>query len=403
MLGSTNISTTLVANTLGVSTRNVGSLCTSTSINKWSFWKPVSIAKSTGITESDLYSVDDGFIISSYNVPGAALRALVADTAWTYKRPTGTSSSPYRLGDFRNYDPDQVAWYTLKTVNANSGASGDTIKFQFENTKYSDLNWLVNNFSAFSSYASSTQGGVLDIGLLLTSKWDSTIAGAYYYKISDYLDFNDTEHQLVLTITNDLPEGKYYVVPVLSTYTSALVHDLQYISDANGTIQAANWYPIPATPIQITVTAVPQYNPVQYITMHWDNGTCTNDGTYCSASFRFWVEVSSNASTGISGIQNVSIALRGPQVFSGSSTAYLSYGNYGYTGPLYAGDSSTARTFTQNNFEPVANNGDEVTSVEASLYFIVDSHTYYGYANFNVGDGFTSGSRQFTFSETRPF
>ena len=40
-LGTTSITTTLVGNTIGVASKDVGTLCSSSSINKWSKHKPV--------------------------------------------------------------------------------------------------------------------------------------------------------------------------------------------------------------------------------------------------------------------------------------------------------------------------------------------------------------------------
>lgn len=39
-LASSGITTSLVGNTLGISNRNVGGLCTSSNVNPWSKWKP---------------------------------------------------------------------------------------------------------------------------------------------------------------------------------------------------------------------------------------------------------------------------------------------------------------------------------------------------------------------------
>lgn len=100
-LGTTNISTTLVGTTLGTSSRDVGTLCTHSAINKWSKWKPIRLNKVTGITESDLATADYGLIptASSTNY------ANVVSSKWAYNQPRGGDyNEPYRLGDFRNYD-----------------------------------------------------------------------------------------------------------------------------------------------------------------------------------------------------------------------------------------------------------------------------------------------------------
>ena len=100
-LPTTNITTTLVANTLGVTTRNVGELCTSSKINMWSRRKPVR---------------DTRLVIDSYTDIGKGADGMCGlilppwegdDTLLTYYgQPRGHSSyfpEPYRLGDFRGY------------------------------------------------------------------------------------------------------------------------------------------------------------------------------------------------------------------------------------------------------------------------------------------------------------
>lgn len=46
-LASSGITTSLVGNTLGISNRNVGGLCTSSNVNPWSKWKPIHSTVST--------------------------------------------------------------------------------------------------------------------------------------------------------------------------------------------------------------------------------------------------------------------------------------------------------------------------------------------------------------------
>ena len=96
-LPNTNISTTLVADTLGASSRDVGTLCTHQAINKWSKWKPVRYGSVSPITEAQLASTNFGMSIPS----STTNNYLVALDEWVYIRPNNASG--YRLGDFRNY------------------------------------------------------------------------------------------------------------------------------------------------------------------------------------------------------------------------------------------------------------------------------------------------------------
>ena len=94
------ITTTKVANELQTSSHDVGTLCTSSNINMWAKYKPVSYATNTGITEDQRKEVRYGI-----NVPTKLLDGQQYNiNYWTYQKPTGGSNSPYRLGDFRNYN-----------------------------------------------------------------------------------------------------------------------------------------------------------------------------------------------------------------------------------------------------------------------------------------------------------
>lgn len=116
MLGSSNISVTLVRNTLGESSNSVGKLCSSDKINKWSVFKPVprSIAD---INKPDWYKGNP-----TYNPYGLKIETwtginpgMFKTGKWEYTKPSGGSNSIYALGDFRKYNhnariPIQTVW-----------------------------------------------------------------------------------------------------------------------------------------------------------------------------------------------------------------------------------------------------------------------------------------------------
>lgn len=112
-LANSNISTSLVANTLQTSTHNVGALCSHQNINKWSKYKPVIWNRTTTDgTPYEWYKAQDGYCglgrVGSFTYAGICdfYRGDSNSDAWEYKPPTGNASAPYRLGDFRQYDHD---------------------------------------------------------------------------------------------------------------------------------------------------------------------------------------------------------------------------------------------------------------------------------------------------------
>lgn len=98
-LPSDKITTTLVGQTLGTSSRDVGTLCTHPNVNRWSKRKPVNHSSVVGLTEAQFSALKYGINIfelsstvgPSYNIAN-----------WNYNKPT--SLNPKRLGDFRLYE-----------------------------------------------------------------------------------------------------------------------------------------------------------------------------------------------------------------------------------------------------------------------------------------------------------
>lgn len=103
-ISSSNITTTVVGNVLGTSSRDVGELCTHPNINMWSKRKPVRDPRAV-VPENEVGMGDNC---------GLDIPAWVGDDTLftTYRRPgtwvdkTGQHTTPFRLGDFRGYQDD---------------------------------------------------------------------------------------------------------------------------------------------------------------------------------------------------------------------------------------------------------------------------------------------------------
>lgn len=105
LLPSTNITTTLVANTLGENSHDVGTLCSSNRINKWSVFKPIG-RNISEVNKADWYKGNP-----TYNPYGIVIGYwtgidinLFKNGSWNYVRPSGGQNSIYCLGDFRKYN-----------------------------------------------------------------------------------------------------------------------------------------------------------------------------------------------------------------------------------------------------------------------------------------------------------
>lgn len=104
-LPTNNITTTLVKNTLKVNTNDVGALCKSTKINEWSKWKPIA-SNIASLTEEELINKNYGITTIKANTPLLLLSAIEENNnvGYKYNKPNGGNISPYRMGDFRNYN-----------------------------------------------------------------------------------------------------------------------------------------------------------------------------------------------------------------------------------------------------------------------------------------------------------
>ncbi|HHX66426.1 MAG TPA: hypothetical protein GX708_00010 [Gallicola sp.] len=107
-LPNSNISVSMVKSAIGSGSNDVGTLCTHPNINKWSKWKPVIYPSVHPISIAALTNAHFGLEVHEFTP---------ADTndpeahKFIYSRPTGGVTSPYRLGDFRNYDHEAVPSY----------------------------------------------------------------------------------------------------------------------------------------------------------------------------------------------------------------------------------------------------------------------------------------------------
>ena len=107
-LGTTNISTTLVANTIGTGSNDVGTLCTSSKINMWSKKKPVILNQLFPDRSGNWWlgiGNDCGITATHVGTIAEVINAIDNNAIpMYYNKPTGGDSAPFRLADFAGYD-----------------------------------------------------------------------------------------------------------------------------------------------------------------------------------------------------------------------------------------------------------------------------------------------------------
>lgn len=139
MLGTSNITTTLVSNELGISTHDISKLCTSPNINMWSRWKPIQATTTSGITEDILTKNNYGISYPIFVSTSSVQDYFDGDqNQWTYSKPTDV----YRIGDFRNYKHDAVQILTsvkLPTSGSDTGSTSIIGASAFLNVRDGDI------------------------------------------------------------------------------------------------------------------------------------------------------------------------------------------------------------------------------------------------------------------------
>lgn len=224
-----------VASALGVGVYDLGTLCTSDRINKWSRHKPVSINQVQEVTDEQLAAINYGWNIPSYNTMKAAWNAYVAGTGWDYIRP----SSYFRLTDFNGYNHQQES--PLEATLQNTTVSvGGTIGISCIGIED------IMTWGAFAGYAPYYTG--IQIGIMCSN--------GYYYPLTGpqgqtILEIDFEKLNAVATSGVFSAGNTYTFCPVLTTWTgNGSVRTWTYINqdDMTGT-----WWLLPTNTLQVSI------------------------------------------------------------------------------------------------------------------------------------------------------
>lgn len=246
-LGTTGITTAAVGTALGTSSRDVGTLCTHSAINKWSKKKPVSYAKSSGLTDAEFKLANYGLSTSYFSTSNTAKALLTAAQNGTdfypYIKPSGGSNSPYRLGDFRGYNHSAVAPYSIDCSSTMSVQSFPaTLPYTLWVNSDSDIK--LTDLAAFEDVTGNTD---MHLGVLWT-KGD----GTYYLYNSAKDDDITSDVALNLTIPST---GTYHFLGVFTNYSDSY-------GNVDVTSMAETFIPVPNTYCKTVISQKTVYGEV---------------------------------------------------------------------------------------------------------------------------------------------
>lgn len=217
-LPNDKISTTLVGQTLGSGSRDVGTLCTHPNINKWSRWKPVRHNSITPITEAQLQSTNYGLMaqeapsIVTHVFGTTPAPSMYDPLQWVYLKPTGGLPSPYRLGDFRNYNNQAIP--AITDVNDITISDADIDNFEVDGI---DVKWYPSFKFGDQSYETvGSMTGNREIHL-------------YMLEIINGSQIKDGNWRMALAIWNPLNKQYYIASSELPIRTIANANDVNTI------------------------------------------------------------------------------------------------------------------------------------------------------------------------------
>ena len=249
------VSFTDVQNCLGVSNTDLDKLCKATTINMWAKYKPV--AKNLIDTVTGQWDATNNKWLSSAtwwkgngntDIGGITPKQFTTFSqllsfydggmnGWTYTRPAGGASTPYRLQDFAGYNHNapkaienffiaaeirQHGQFTASAMMSMPDANADYISLaDFTSAAFSGLYWGVAFYSGttFKCKLTASSAGVAQI--------DSTFSGAAVtLPIGTYTVYPFfADREIPITETQEQSGTHYYTCPNCTYCTVNIVSD----------------------------------------------------------------------------------------------------------------------------------------------------------------------------------
>lgn len=232
-----------VKSVLGETSNDLATLCKSTKINMWAKFKPVSLGKLFPDRSSTWWK--GGSFDCGISVPQTTQVEKVIDfysqanNGYSYQRPYGGTSSPYRLADFEGYNHNAECPIGEMNTLKSSYLASDEIPITF----VSPTSGLTDN--VYLSYIA----GVADCYfgcIMLNSSNNLYGIMTSSKKLSEVADKDSDADGISMSLSNgtNFATGSYKIVPVLSTYPYTTMVGNEGISSQ------ATYYPLPTGKVQ---------------------------------------------------------------------------------------------------------------------------------------------------------
>lgn len=238
---TTPISIDDVKSVLGEPSNDIATLCKSAKVNMWAKYKPTCYPSpfpdnwyeardgNYGISIPRYYTLES--LYNAYFIGGDEKH----DNGYSYERPSGGSTEPYRLGDFRGYNS-----------KATSPISG------FYATARATTNGYVSGACGFRqlSVGDDDRVNLKDIGITKDCYFGFALfknGKPVYFRTESNTVSNGSFHVQIGGNGSNLATGTYVAIPFLST--------AKYASNSNmPNFVAGSWYPVPtAAPNEVII------------------------------------------------------------------------------------------------------------------------------------------------------
>jgi len=280
-LTTTAITTTIVKQAIGVGSFNVGTLCKSTNINRWSKYKPVRYAdvdpvRGTGAVWWKANDGNCGLNIPNYPSMAAMFTALRNNvTMWDYLQPSGGSSQPFRIYDFGGYEhsakPPLVPMVLNPKYYASLGNLGASLDLRVQSAyelAIGDIGVTYNLGSMYYGVAICKQGTAGYKYMTQTVNIATSQGGAIDVPISSEL-------------------GKYEVVYFLASNPKALLSDPDKVNAFIPVPNAMQIVDIQSTPISVTVSGTFALQTAKYSIIIYNGYGVQMSINGCNIAFRY--------------------------------------------------------------------------------------------------------------------
>ena len=210
-----------VASALGHGSYDLGTLCQSDKINKWSRRKPIQVNQVTELTEAQWKSNNYGYIIPTYYSRNETWNAFVSGTGWDYTKPT----SYFRLTDFEEYNQFATSPFDV-TLEESSVSIGSHVRFNMGDLED------IRSWGYFSGFS----GTSIHLGIMCSN-------GGYFQITGITPTFDDVDWEKIfctIDSANFSAGSSYTFCPVITTYSTT-----QQTWVYPGDTQIGTWWLLP--------------------------------------------------------------------------------------------------------------------------------------------------------------